>query len=121
MIPNAVLQFYCEKDKRPCKAQQSNPAIFNVTFSGIVGTSFDVGMQGGGVSLNCSDSMPCANLRFHSIDIIPTRQKHIFVPLIRNAFGMASDITYPSMTGLPEGPIEKDLQDSVTNQAAYCG
>ena len=118
LICASNLQFYCDSsNKSICQPQPSAIAISNVSFSNVTGTS----NGSRGIVFNCSDTVPCLDIRLSGIDIVPSGSKPL-VSLYRNAYGSKTNLVSPVTDGVTfmPLPIPADQQQAFNAQVAKC-
>ncbi|KAL6964612.1 galacturonan 1,4-alpha-galacturonidase [Sarracenia purpurea var. burkii] len=97
--PIVIDQYYCPNEGSSCSNQTSAIAISNVFYSNIDGT-YDARRPP--LRLACSDALPCVNLTFSGVKLVPI-QGQMVDPFCWNAFGVMETLTIPPLNCLSEG------------------
>ncbi|XP_021654407.2 polygalacturonase At1g48100 isoform X2 [Hevea brasiliensis] len=96
--PIIIDQYYCLSKK--CANQTSAVYISDISYINIKGT-YDV--RSPPLHLACSDSVPCSNLIFSDIELLPAKGQFVADPFCWNAFGDTQTVTIPPLSCLSEG------------------
>ncbi|KAF2324070.1 hypothetical protein GH714_006476 [Hevea brasiliensis] len=96
--PIIIDQYYCLSKK--CANQTSAVYISDISYINIKGT-YDV--RSPPLHLACSDSVPCSNLIFSDIELLPAKGQFVADPFCWNAFGATQTVTIPPLSCLSEG------------------
>lgn len=93
-------------------------AIFNVSFSGISGTS----NGSRGIVFNCSDTVPCQQLSLSNINIVRSGS-NVLTNLFNNAYGSSSNVVSPVTSGVSwqTAAISASEAQNFASQIAKCG
>nr|XP_043629406.1 polygalacturonase At1g48100-like [Erigeron canadensis] len=97
--PIMIDQYYCQT-KGMCPNQTSAVRIFDITYQKITGT-YD--FRSPAVHLGCSDSVPCTNLTFSEVELVPSQGQNILSPYCWNAYGNLQTLTIPPVFCLLDG------------------
>ncbi|KAJ9550822.1 hypothetical protein OSB04_014867 [Centaurea solstitialis] len=97
--PVMIDQYYCQS-KGMCPNQTSAVRISNIIYERIWGT-YDV--RSPAMHLGCSDSVPCTNLTFSEVELMPSQGLNIVSPFCWNAYGFLPTLTIPPVFCLLEG------------------
>ena len=107
--PIMIDQYYCQT-KGHCPNQTSAVRIHDITYEKITGT-YDYRTPP--MHLGCSDSVPCTNLTFSDIELVPSQGQNMLAPFCWNAYGDLQTLTIPPvfclLGGNPESIAETDV------------
>ena len=134
------LQFYC--DAKPCGTGPNGVAIFNVSYTNITGTSSITGPRSG-ISLQCSDTVPCQQIRMANVLISPFNKSDpnpfatlsssfasasssssavALRPVVQNAYGSDNGVVLPWPDGgWTKGALPLEDAFQFTKEVAQCG
>lgn len=107
--PIIIDQYYCLT--KSCTNQTSAVHISDITYVNIKGT---YNIKSPPLQLVCSDAVPCTNLTFSDIELLPAQGRILSDPFCWNAYGEISTLTVPLVYCLSEGipdtipPIDGD-------------
>ncbi|KAK9076893.1 hypothetical protein SSX86_005228 [Deinandra increscens subsp. villosa] len=100
--PIMIDQYYCQA-KGMCPNQTSAVHISDVTYEKIRGT-YDA--RSPAMHLGCSNSVPCTNLTFSDVELVPSQGQIMTSPFCWNAYGALQTLTIPPVFCLLEGNPE---------------
>ncbi|XP_052205141.1 polygalacturonase At1g48100-like [Diospyros lotus] len=103
--PIIIDQYYCSS--KACSNQTSAVHITDILYSNIKG-SYDI--RSPPLRLACSDTVPCTNLTFSDLELLPAQGQILEDPFCWNAFGVLSTLTIPPVYCLLEGVPPSTLQ-----------
>nr|GEU65457.1 polygalacturonase At1g48100-like [Tanacetum cinerariifolium] len=89
--PIMIDQYYCQT-KGLCPNQTSAVRIHDITYQRITGT-YDYRTPP--MHLGCSDSVPCTNLTFSDVELMPSQGQNMLSPFCWNAYGDLQTLTIP--------------------------
>ncbi|XP_057801282.1 polygalacturonase At1g48100-like isoform X1 [Salvia miltiorrhiza] len=106
--PIIIDQFYClTKD---CSNRTSAVYVSDIHYSDIKGT-YDV--RSPPMHLACSDAIPCTNITFADVELLPSTGDLVLDPFCWNAYGHLHTLTIPPVScllqGIPRSFLENDL------------
>ncbi|KAF7126337.1 hypothetical protein RHSIM_Rhsim11G0099500 [Rhododendron simsii] len=107
--PIIIDQYYCLT--KSCTNQTSAVHISDITYANVKGT---YNIKSPPLHLACSDAVPCTNLTFSNIELLPAQGRILSDPFCWNAYGEISTMTIPPVYCLSEGvpytipPIDGD-------------
>ncbi|XP_059648398.1 polygalacturonase At1g48100 [Cornus florida] len=96
--PIMIDQYYCQT--KGCINQTSAVSISDILYENIKGT-YDV--RSPPIRLACSDTVPCANLTFSEVELLPAQGQVVLDPFCWNAYGDLRTLTIPPVYCLFEG------------------
>ncbi|XP_047322783.1 polygalacturonase At1g48100-like [Impatiens glandulifera] len=96
--PIIIDQYYCMT--KGCANQSSAVFVSGISYEGIKGT-YDIRTPA--VFLSCSDAVPCTNLTFSDVELLPAQGLLMRDPFCWNAYGDLKTITIPPVFCLTEG------------------
>ncbi|KVI01715.1 polygalacturonase At1g48100-like [Cynara cardunculus var. scolymus] len=97
--PVMIDQYYCQS-KGMCPNQTSAVRISDIIYERIWGT-YDV--RSPAMHLGCSDTIPCTNLTFSEVELMPSQGLNMASPFCWNAYGVLQTLTIPPVFCLLEG------------------
>lgn len=109
--PIIIDQYYCET--KGCINQTSAVFINDIVYANIKGT-YDV--KSPPMHLACSDNLPCTNVTFYDVQLLPAQGQRILDPFCWNAYGSLKTLTVPPILCLLEG----DPQSLPENEVYVC-
>ncbi|KAI3810714.1 hypothetical protein L1987_20336 [Smallanthus sonchifolius] len=109
--PIMIDQYYCQA-KGLCPNQTSAVHISDIGYEKIRGT-YDA--KSPAMHLGCSSNVPCTNLTFSDVELVPSQGQIMASPFCWNAYGSLQTLTIPSVFCLLEGNPES-LPDTDIDQ-----
>ncbi|CAL5330039.1 unnamed protein product [Camellia sinensis] len=106
--PIIIDQYYCQT--KGCTNQTSAVYISDILYSEIKGT-YDI--RSPPMHLACSDTMPCTNLTFSDVELLPAQGQLLLDPFCWNAYGDMRTLTIPPVYCLSEGTPQSIPQNDV--------
>ncbi|GJT65336.1 polygalacturonase-like protein [Tanacetum coccineum] len=100
--PIMIDQYYCQT-KGKCRNRTSAVRIHDISYQNITGT-YDY--RSPPMHLGCSDSVPCTNLTFSDVQLMPSQGRYILNPFCWNAYGDLQTLTIPPLFCLRDGNPE---------------
>nr|GEW84327.1 polygalacturonase At1g48100-like [Tanacetum cinerariifolium] len=100
--PIMIDQYYCQT-KGKCRNRTSAVRIHDISYQNITGT-YDY--RSPPMHLGCSDSVPCTNLTFSDVQLMPSQGRYILNPFCWNAYGDLQTLTIPPVFCLLDGNPE---------------
>ena len=106
--PIIIDQYYCLT--KGCPNQTSSLHISDISYANIKGT-YDVRSRP--LHLACSDTVPCTNLTFSEVELLPAKGNFLLDPFCWNAYGDVRTLTIPPVSCLSEGIPQSILENYV--------
>lgn len=105
--PIMIDQYYCQT--KSCPNQTSAVRISEIVYQKITGT-YD--FRSPAVHLGCSDSVPCTNLTFSDVELMPSQGHNMLTPFCWNAYGNLQTLTIPPVFCLLDGNPDSSFLDN---------
>ncbi|XAR49240.1 Polygalacturonase [Bertholletia excelsa] len=96
--PIMIDQYYCPS--KGCRNQTAAVYISDIFYTNIKG-SYDI--RSPPMHLACSETVPCTNLTFSDIELLPAQGQVLLSPFCWNAYGFVTTLTIPPVFCLSEG------------------
>ncbi|PSS28893.1 Polygalacturonase [Actinidia chinensis var. chinensis] len=106
--PIIIDQYYCLS--KGCPNQTSALHISDILYANIKGT-YDIRSRP--LHLACSDRVPCTNLTFSEVELLPAKGNFLSDPFCWNAYGDLRTLTIPPVSCLSEGIPQSILENYV--------
>ncbi|MFS7956856.1 putative endo-polygalacturonase [Helianthus anomalus] len=100
--PIMIDQYYCQT-KGGCPNQTATIHISDISYEKIRGT-YDA--RSPAMHLGCNNSVPCTNLTFYDVELMPSQGQIMATPFCWNAYGALQTLTIPPIFCLLEGNPE---------------
>lgn len=109
--PIIIDQFYCST--KDCANKTSAVFVSDILYENIKGT---YNIRSPPMHFGCSDSVPCTNLTFSDVELLPAQGDIVQDPFCWNAYGELQTLTIPPVSCLMEGAPRSMLD----NEMDYC-